>query len=138
MTHIVNTKVVQSLGNLNLLLSVKESIGKLLALTQRRLDNLEARNIAQEIGDAGVMAVRVAGGGGVRSGGDFGEAFVLCRSQYCLSHGGITESHTAVGTVGDTVGDTIGAIGMAIDTVGLGLVGLASTHDGGVGVCLVC
>jgi hypothetical protein len=33
MTHIVNTKVVQCLGNLNLLGGVEESIRKLLSLT---------------------------------------------------------------------------------------------------------
>jgi hypothetical protein len=37
----VNTKLVESLGDLDLGLGVKVGIGKLLALTQRRLDDLE-------------------------------------------------------------------------------------------------
>jgi hypothetical protein len=64
-THVVNTKVIESLSDLNLLLEVEESIGKLLTLTQGRLNNLEAGDIAQEICDANVVAVRVAGCGRV-------------------------------------------------------------------------
>lgn len=37
----VNTKLVQSLSDLDLGLGVEVGIGKLLALTQRRLDDLE-------------------------------------------------------------------------------------------------
>jgi len=37
----VDTKLIQSLGDLDLGLGVKVGIGKLLALTQRRLDDLE-------------------------------------------------------------------------------------------------
>lgn len=59
MTHVVNAEVVQGLGDLNLLLSVKECIGELFAFSQSTLDDLETRNIAQEIGDANVMAVRI-------------------------------------------------------------------------------
>lgn len=66
MTHVVHTKVIESLGDLNLLLSIKEGVGKLLALTQSTLDNLETGDIAQEIGDADIVTVRVAGSGGVR------------------------------------------------------------------------
>lgn len=32
-THIIDTKVIQSLSNLDLLLGIKESIGKLLSLS---------------------------------------------------------------------------------------------------------
>lgn len=63
MTHVVNTEVVKSLGDLNLLLSVKEGIGELLALTEGALNNLEAGDIAQEVGHADVVAVGIAGGG---------------------------------------------------------------------------
>ena len=66
MTHVVNTELIQGLGDLNLLLGVKEGIGELLTLTQRTLDDLEARDIAQEVGDSSIVAVRVAGGGGMR------------------------------------------------------------------------
>lgn len=65
MTHVVHTEVIQSLGDFNLLLGIKEGIGELLTLTQGRLNDLETRDIAQEIGDAHVVAIRVAGGGGV-------------------------------------------------------------------------
>jgi hypothetical protein len=42
MTHIVNTtKIVQCLGNLNLLSGIEESIRKLLALTQCALNDFE-------------------------------------------------------------------------------------------------
>jgi hypothetical protein len=46
MTHIVNTKIIQSLSNLNLLLGVEEGVGKLLSLSQRTLNDLEIRYIA--------------------------------------------------------------------------------------------
>ena len=54
MTHVVHTEVIESLGNLNLLLGVEEGVGELLTLTQSRLNDLEAGDIAQEIGDADV------------------------------------------------------------------------------------
>ena len=66
MTHVVNTELIQGLGDLNLLLGVKEGIGELLTLTQRTLDDLEARDIAQEVGDSSIVAVGVACGGGMR------------------------------------------------------------------------
>lgn len=62
MTHVVNTKLIESLGNLDLLLGVKESIGELLSLTESTLDDLETGNIAQEVGHANVVTVRVAAG----------------------------------------------------------------------------
>ena len=65
MTHVVHTEVIEGLGDLDLLLGVEESVGKLLTLTQSRFNDLETRDIAQEIGDADIVAVRVAGGGGV-------------------------------------------------------------------------
>ena len=65
MTHVVHTDDIESLGNLNLLGGIEESVGELLSLTQGRFDNLEARDIAKEIGDASVVAVGVAGCGGV-------------------------------------------------------------------------
>jgi hypothetical protein len=79
MTHVVNTKVVEGPGNLNLLLGIEESVGELLALTQSTLDNLETGDIAQEVGHTDVVAVRVAGSRGVRvlAGLDTSEAFVV-------------------------------------------------------------
>ena len=41
MTHVVNTKIIQSLGDLNLLLGVKEGIGELFTFSQRTLNDLE-------------------------------------------------------------------------------------------------
>ena len=58
MTHIVNTEVIQSLGNLNLLGGIEESIGELLSLTKSRLNDLESTNIAQEISHWLVWVVR--------------------------------------------------------------------------------
>lgn len=66
MTHIVDTKFIESLGDLDLLLGIKESIGKLLTLTERTLDDLEARDVAEEVGHADVVAIGVASPGGVR------------------------------------------------------------------------
>jgi hypothetical protein len=66
MTHVVHTEVIESLGDLDLLLGIEESVGELLTLTQSRLDDLEAGDVAEEIGDANIVAVRVAGGRGVR------------------------------------------------------------------------
>lgn len=60
MTHIVDTKVIQCLGDLNLLLSVEKGIGELLTLPQSTLDNLESGDVAQEVGDSGVVTVRVS------------------------------------------------------------------------------
>ena len=79
MTHIVHTKVIEGPGDLDLLLGIKKGIGELLALTQGTLDDLEAGDIAQEIGDANVVAVRIPGGGrvGVLAGFDAGEAGVF-------------------------------------------------------------
>ena len=65
-THVVNTKVIESLGDLNLLLGVKEGVGELLTLTEGTLDDLEPRDIAQEVGNSSIVAVRVTSAGGVR------------------------------------------------------------------------
>jgi hypothetical protein len=65
MTHVVHTEVIESFGDLDLLLGIEESVGELLTLTQSRLDDLEAGDVAEEIGDAYIVAVRVAGGRGV-------------------------------------------------------------------------
>lgn len=51
MTHIVYTELIQGLGYLNLLGSVKEGIGKLLSFSERALNDLEFRDIAQKIPD---------------------------------------------------------------------------------------
>lgn len=58
MTHIINTKIIQSLSNLNLLLGIKESVCELLSLSQRTLNDLEIRNIAQEVAD-GLVWIRL-------------------------------------------------------------------------------
>jgi hypothetical protein len=46
MTHVVNTKIIQSLGDLNLLFGVEEGIGELFTFSQRALNDLEVRNVA--------------------------------------------------------------------------------------------
>lgn len=79
MTHVVNTEVVEGLGDLDLLLGIEESIGELLTLTQGALNNLKAGDVAQEVGHADIVAVGVAGRGGVRvlAGLDTSEAGVV-------------------------------------------------------------
>jgi len=81
MTHVVHTELIESLGDLDLLLGIEESVGELLTLTQSRLNDLEAGDIAQEIGDADIVAVRVAGGGrvGVLASLNASESFVAWR-----------------------------------------------------------
>lgn len=66
MTHIVNTKVTQGLGNLDLLLGVEEGVCKLLTLTQSTLNNLETRHIAQEVGHGRIVAVGIPSNGRMR------------------------------------------------------------------------
>jgi len=51
MTHIVNTKIIQSFGNFNFLGGIEESIGKLFTLSQSTLNDLEVRDVAQEVAD---------------------------------------------------------------------------------------
>lgn len=66
MTYIVNTKLIKGLGNLDLLLGIKKGIGELFTLSQCTLNNLKTGDIAQEIGDTGVVAVGIPRGCGVR------------------------------------------------------------------------
>lgn len=66
MTHVVNTEVIKSPGDFDFLLGIKEGVGELLALTQGALNDLEAGDVAQEIGNTDVVAVRVARLCGVR------------------------------------------------------------------------
>lgn len=58
---VVNAEFVEGLGNADLGLGVEEGIGKLLALTERRLDQLEARDIGQKVAD-GLVGVGVPRG----------------------------------------------------------------------------
>jgi len=59
MTHIINTKIIESLGDLDLLLRVKEGIGELFTLPECALNDLEIGYIAQVVPDwlVGVCAV---------------------------------------------------------------------------------
>ena len=70
-THVVDAEVIESLGDLNLLGGVEERVRKLLTLTKCGLDDLEARNIAQEVAYTRiwvVLAVRVWVGSGLNAG----------------------------------------------------------------------
>lgn len=79
MTHVVNTKLIKSFGNFNLLLGIKKGIGELFTLSQCALNNLKTGDIAQEIGHTGVVAVGIPRGCGVRilTSLDGGEAIVV-------------------------------------------------------------
>jgi hypothetical protein len=111
-THIVCTKVIQCLGNLNLLLGVEEGICELFALTQGTLNDLESGDIAQEV--ANWLVWIVSGRVGVCFGFDGGEAGVGWRLQSVkvnLKQEDITiEVLTSIGTI-STIG---GSVGMAI------------------------
>jgi hypothetical protein len=74
----VNTELVQSLGDLDLGLGVKVGIGKLLALTQRRLDDLEVWHVGQEVayGLVGVLVDSVRLGLLLELALELGEAIV--------------------------------------------------------------
>lgn len=50
-TNVINTEIVEGLGDLNLLGGVEEGIGKLLALSQRALDDLERVDVAEKVRD---------------------------------------------------------------------------------------
>lgn len=56
-THVVDSEVVQSLCDLNLLLGIEERIGELFTLPQSTLNNLEISHIAQEVADRLVRVV---------------------------------------------------------------------------------
>lgn len=50
-THIVGAKFVKGLCDLNLLLGVEESIGKLLSFSERAFNDLETGDIAEKVAD---------------------------------------------------------------------------------------
>lgn len=54
---VVDAEVIESLGDLDLGLGVEEGVGELLAFSQGALDDLEARDIAQEVAD-GLVGIR--------------------------------------------------------------------------------
>ena len=56
---VVDTKLVEELGDLDLGLGVEEGIGKLLTLTEGRLDDLEVANIAQVVLNGCVWVARL-------------------------------------------------------------------------------
>jgi hypothetical protein len=74
--HVVDSEIIQRLGNLNLLLGVEEGIGELFTLSQGTLNDLEVRNIAQEVADGLVRVRTVRMGVGLGLHG--GEAWVAC------------------------------------------------------------
>jgi hypothetical protein len=74
MTHIIDTELVQSFGNLNLLGGIEEGGCELFALTECALNDLEVRNIAQEIANSSVRIVSV----GVLSRRNSSETWVAC------------------------------------------------------------
>lgn len=51
MSHIIHPEVIQGFGNFDFLGRVEERIGELFSLPQCALDDLESRNIAQEVSD---------------------------------------------------------------------------------------
>ena len=125
MAHIVNPKVIEGLGDLNLLLGIKKGVGELLTLAQSALNDLEAGDIAQEISDADIVAVWVASDGGVRvlTGLDGREArmrrdIFFWKLVGLLKYTGMNHTH-AIG-----LGDAI--------YMPIGLILSTGTHGGGV------
>lgn len=70
----VNTELIERLGDLDLSLSVEVCVGELLALTECRLDDLEARDVRQVVTDGLVWVRALVGLRGSRL--DLGEAVV--------------------------------------------------------------
>lgn len=79
MTDVIDTEVIESLSDFNLLGSVEESVGELLSLTKSRLNDLEAANIAQEVSHWLVRIRRLVW---VLSGFDTGETWVSYVKNY--------------------------------------------------------
>lgn len=77
MTHVVDSELIQCLGNFDLLLGIKESVGELFTLTKSTLDDLEAGDIAQKIGHADIVTVGVTRRMRVLAGLNRGEAGVV-------------------------------------------------------------
>jgi len=50
-SYVINTEIVESLSNFNLLSSIKERIGKLFALSQCTFNDFERVDIAEEVWD---------------------------------------------------------------------------------------
>lgn len=76
MTHIINTEIIQSLSNLNLLSPVEEGIGELLSLSKRTLNDLESRDVAQEVTDR-LVWIRSGGWMRVASALNSGETWMV-------------------------------------------------------------
>lgn len=62
-SYVIDTKVVERLGDLNLLGKIKVGIGELLALSQCALDDLERVDIAEEVGNGRVGIPGIDGAG---------------------------------------------------------------------------
>lgn len=94
MTHVVHTELIQSLGDLNLLLGVEESVGELLTLTESGLNDLESRDVAQEVGDTDAVTVGVTGGVRVVASLNSSEAGVVGFSNKQVSGGSQRLNHS--------------------------------------------
>jgi hypothetical protein len=77
---VVDAKVIEGLGNLDLSSGVEEGVGELLALAEGGLDNLELGDIAQEVADGsvGVAGVGARGLVGLEGSADEDQYAVLC------------------------------------------------------------
>lgn len=104
MTHVVNTEIIQSLGNLNLLLGIEEGIGELFTLSQSALNDLEIRHIAQEVAD-GLVRVR-----SVRMGVGLGLHGGEARMVYEMKIQSLIMPTTIEALTAVTIGRSIGAI----------------------------
>jgi hypothetical protein len=111
-THVVNTKIVQSLGDLNLLLGVEEGIGKLLTLSQSTLNDLEIGYVAQEVANGLIWVCSVRMGVGL--GLDGGEARMVCKMKNQSLFSPTTIEALSVSTVGRPIGPVRSSVHMAI------------------------
>lgn len=113
-TDIIRSEVIQSLCNLNLLVGVKECIGKLLPFSQGALDDLKTGDVAEEVTNrlVWISRVRMWVLASVNSGI---AAVTFERTQYhgLLTLKSLPPSLTAMGTI-DTGALSIRAIHLAV------------------------
>lgn len=127
---VVDAEVIEGLGNLDLGLGVEEGVGELLAFSQGALDDLEARDIAEEVAH-GLVGIRGAGGVGVLVG--LSQESGLRRSGFAAR--GLTVMPVKPGwAVGGLAGEScrndgiartgaVAAVGLAVHAVGVAVGG---------------
>lgn len=129
---VVDAEVIEGLGNLDLGLGVEEGVGELLAFSQGALDDLEARDIAEEVA-YGLVGIRGASGVGVLAGLSQGSELRSRRSGFAAR--GLTVMPVKPGWAVDGLAGgscrndgiartgAVAAVGLAVHAVGVAVGG---------------